>query len=243
MKENILNNNLFRRYFPPVAAVVFIGVFVALGFWQLDRAAQKEALLAQFASDADFMPLNGGLPDNEFQPIEVRGSYRTERQVLIENIVRDGRLGYFVITPLAQPGAGPLLLVNRGWIARPAQQHELTPIDVGGNVRTLRGRAGQLPRVGVRGGAGFDGAGDWPKHAVYPTYAEVAHELGEDLLPFVLLLDAAEDDGFRRQWQPQGSGPMTNYGYAFQWFAMAVAVLAILGWRLRRGAHERSQRQ
>lgn len=239
MKESILVNKWFRRYFPPFAAVVFIGIFVLLAFWQLDRAAQKETLLAQFADDADFMPLNGGLPDNEYQPIEVRGSFDGQRQVLIENIVRDGRLGYFVITPFAQAGAGPLLLVNRGWLARPAQQHEMTPIDVAGDVRTLHGRAGHLPRVGVRGGAGFDGAGDWPKNAVYPTYAEVAHELDEELLPFVLLLDAADDDGFRRQWQPQGSGPMTNYGYALQWFAMAVAVLAILGWQLRKGARRR----
>lgn len=234
-------NKQFRRYFPPFVAVVFIGIFVSLALWQLDRAAQKETLLAQFTDDADFMPLNGGLPNNEFQPIEVRGSYRGDRQILIENIVRDGRLGYFVITPVAQAGAGPLLLVNRGWLARPAQQRELTPIDVSGDVRTLRGRASHLPRVGIRGGAGFDGAGDWPKNAVYPTYAEVAHELGEELLPFVLLLDPADDDGFRRQWQPQSSGPMTNYGYAFQWFAMAVTVFAILAWQLRKGASRRAK--
>ncbi|MFT5501799.1 MAG: surfeit locus 1 family protein [Woeseiaceae bacterium] len=241
MKENILMNKQFRRYFPPFAAVIFIGVFASLAFWQLDRATQKEALLAQFSSEADFMPLNGGLPDNEYQPIEVRGSYRTERQILIENIVRDGRIGYFVITPVDQAGAGPLLLVNRGWLARPAQQREMTPIEVTGEARTLRGRAGHLPLVGVRGGAGFDGAGDWPKNAVYPTYAEVAHELGEELLPFVLLLDPQEDDGFRRQWRPQGSGPMTNYGYAFQWFAMAVAVFAILVFQSRKRARGRTK--
>jgi cytochrome oxidase assembly protein ShyY1 len=28
---------------------------------------------------------------------------------------------------------------------------------------------------------------------------------------------------------------MTNYSYAFQWFAMAAAVLAILAWHFRKG--------
>ena len=39
--ESILKNDLFRRYFPPFAGVLFIALFVSLGFWQLDRAAQK----------------------------------------------------------------------------------------------------------------------------------------------------------------------------------------------------------
>ena len=59
-------------------------------------------------------------------------------------------------------------------------------------------------------------------------------EIDQAVLPVVLLLDADEPDGYLRDWQPRQKGPMTNYSYAFQWFAMAAAVLAILVWHLRK---------
>jgi len=237
--EDILKNKSFRRFFPPAVGIVLLGLFVALGMWQLDRASQKEALLEQFAEITAYMPLNGQLPERPFQPIEARGRFLDDKQVLIENIVRNGRVGYFVITPFEQPGEDLLLLVNRGWLARSDEEDRRTLTAVGDTVRTIRGRAGRLPRVGIRAGEGFAGATDWPKSATYPILEEVAAELQADLSPFVMLLDPGAADGFERQWQPQQSGPMTNYGYAFQWFAMAVAVLAIMVWRLRRRAqHE-----
>ncbi|MGH8224509.1 MAG: SURF1 family cytochrome oxidase biogenesis protein, partial [Woeseiaceae bacterium] len=69
---------------------------------------------------------------------------------------------------------------------------------------------------------------------VYPTGDELAAALGAELRSFVLLLDAAEPSGFLRDWQPREAGPMRHYGYAFQWFAMAVTVAGILGWRFLR---------
>ncbi len=91
-----------------------------------------------------------------------------------------------------------------------------------------------MPRVGIRSGEAFEGAGDWPKKAMYPTLDDLSAELDQDVLPFILLLHPETDDGFVRRWQPTGSGPSMHYGYAFQWFAMAAAVLVILGWQLRK---------
>ena len=234
MTESLLEKTTIRRLVPPLAGVVLAGVFMSLGFWQLDRAAQKKAVLEQFAAAADYQPLTGVLPDGDFQPIEARGRYVPQRQVLIDNIVRDGRVGYFVITPLRQPGDVPLLLVNRGWVPRDSGEELPATIDVPDNPRLIRGRSGHLPRVSVRAGEGFVGPASWPRHATYPTLEEVARQLGEPVLPVVLLLDADGADGFRREWQPQQKGPMTNYGYAFQWFAMAAAVIFLLVRHLRR---------
>ena len=123
------------------------------------------------------------------------------------------------------------------------RRHEQAVTQVSGAVRTIRGRSGRLPRVGIRAGEGFEGATDWPKHATYPTLEEIAVELDEEVSPFVILLDPREEDGFSRQWQPRQSGPMTNYGYAFQWFAMATAVFVILVWTYRNSAGNRDQQK
>ena len=98
----------------------------------------------------------------------------------------------------------------------------------------FRGRVGQLPRVGIRSGEAFEGSEEWPRIAVYPTLDEVAVELDAELMPFVLLLDPGEPGEYLRRWEPAESGPMTHYGYAFQWFAMALTVLAIGAWHLKK---------
>ncbi len=228
-------NALLVKIVPPLAAVVLIVGFSALGMWQLDRAAQKEALAAMFAKDAPSRSLEVVDEPAPFERLQARGRLEADRQVLIDNIVKNGRIGYYVITALETGADEPLLLVNRGWVAKQSDSAPAADIAVGEDWRTVRGRAGNLPRVGIRSGEAFAGGADaWPRVAVYPTHEEVAAELGRDVRPFALLLDPEAEDGFLRVWEPAQSGPMTHYGYAFQWFAMAIAVIVIAGWQLRK---------
>ena len=230
---SVATNPLVRRLVPPVAGALAIALFVSLGLWQLDRAAEKEALAELFAAGAAHTDLRQVQDPELFQRLRTRRRYLGDRQVLIDNIVREGRLGYFVITPMEISRGEPLLLVNRGFIDRGRFEALKRDLDVPEERDEIRGLAGNLPRVGIRGGAGFEGAGEsWPRVAVYPTADEIAAELGQPVLPFILLLDAEEPAGFSRDWQPVVSGPMTHYGYAFQWFAMAAAVVAIWGWQI-----------
>lgn len=229
-----MKNALFLRYFPPLAGLVFIALFVALGSWQLQRAAEKRALLARFGDDAPYQQLSAATPPGEFARIEAEGRFLDERQVLIDNIPLDGRLGYYVITPFEIAQSRQLLLVNRGWIAKtgPSGVPELAELD--SQVRRIRGLAGRLPRVGIRPGEAFAEHGSWPRIAVYPDIDELAAELERRVLPSVLLLNPDDEDGFVRRWQPNVAGPGTHYNYAFQWFAMAAAVVAMLGWHIRK---------
>ena len=63
---------------------------------------------------------------------------------------------------------------------------------------------------------------------------QAVEELDAELLPFVLLLSPDADNGYVRRWQPPQSGPMMHYGYAFQWFVMALAILGIMFWNFRK---------
>jgi surfeit locus 1 family protein len=125
-----------------------------------------------------------------------------------------------------------LLIVNRGWIASTGDRSVLPAIPVDGEVQGIRGRSGHLPRVGIRPGGAFDGATGWPKLATFPELPDLSNALGRDVLPFVMLLDPDKGSSLLRDWRPHEQGSMTHYGYAFQWFAMAAAVLAILAWQL-----------
>lgn len=234
MIEQLINTPIFRRYFPPFAGVVLCALFVSLGFWQLDRAAEKQSLLAKFQGDGNYVRVNDYTSLDEFSPIQLDGEYLPDRQILIENIVLDGQIGYYVITPFAANSADPLLLVNRGWLPKLKSIGDLPDIDVENKFRTVRGMAGRLPRVAIRPGDAFEHDNGWPRTAVYPNQDEIARVLDAELLPIVLLLAGNEADGYERRWQPNLSGPRTHYGYAFQWFAMAITVVALLLWHLRK---------
>lgn len=232
MIDELIQNEHFRRYFPPVAAAGLIALFVSLGFWQLDRAAQKNRTAALFDDDAPVARVTGDMPVTEFQNIEARGHYLAGKQVLIDNMFLDGRIGYYALVPFRYAPAEPLLIVNRGWIAKKPGDDALPELGVGDDTHTIRGRAGYLPKVGVRSRPAFDEPSDWPRVANYPTLEELSAELGEELLPFVLLLGPADADGYLRRWQPAERGPMMHYGYAIQWFAMAAAVLGLAAWKM-----------
>lgn len=229
--NDVAPNPLWQRIVPPVAAVAATVLFVNLGLWQLDRAAEKKALEASFASEADYREVDADATPVPLERVEATGRFLDARQVLVDNIVKNGRLGYYVITPLEISRGGELLLVNRGWVDRSEVESGNADLALSGDRDIVRGRAGNLPRVGVRGGPGFaDDGGDWPRVGVYPTAEEVADQLERDVLPWTLLLADDDERGFERDWRPVQSGPSTHYGYAVQWFGMALAVIVIAAW-------------
>lgn len=214
------------RILPPIAALALAVLFTFLGFWQLDRAEQKRELEAAFESGGEPVEIPADTAPPLYQRISATGYFLASRQFLIGNIVEGGRLGYYVITPLELQQGGPLLLVNRGWI--PHQPGgELPDVSVDPGLRTVEGRAGRLPRVGVRPGTALEADGGWPRLATFPTVEDLSRALQRPALPFVLLADPDPAGGLVRQWEPRQAGPSRHLAYAFQWFALAVAVVAV----------------
>jgi surfeit locus 1 family protein len=226
--------DLIKRVIPPLVGIVLVLTFARLGIWQLDRAQEKIALQQAFDRPPRHIQVQDDLQPEPFQAIQSRGGFLGERQILIENAILDGALGYYVITPFEFDAYGPLLLVNRGWIGRNPGETELPAVSVDPAARLIYGKSGHLPRVGIRPGEAFSDHSRWPRVGVWPTTDEIAAELGRPVLPYVLLLDSDQEGGFARRWKPQQSGPSTHYGYAFQWFAMALALFSLMVWNLRK---------
>jgi cytochrome oxidase assembly protein ShyY1 len=169
-----------------------------------------------------------------FQKLKATGHFKAERQVLLENIIINSRLGYYVLTPLSFDDDTPLLLINRGWFERSGADVDPAWLELNTSRVTVRGRAGSLPRAGYRMGEAIPADPGWPKFAVYPTLDEVAAVIGEPLQPFVLLLDPNDDHGFLRNWVPEEMGPGRHYAYALQWFAMGIVLAGLLVWNFRK---------
>jgi cytochrome oxidase assembly protein ShyY1 len=57
--------------------------------------------------------------------------------------------------------------------------------------------------------------------------AAVARRLEQPLPPYVVRVDAGVPGGLVRDWPEPGFGREKHLGYAFQWFAMAAAVVIL----------------
>ena len=61
----------------------------------------------------------------------------------------------------------------------------------------------------------------------YLDLGKLGKSIGAPLLPYVVRLEGDNEEGFLRDWQTPGFGKEKHLGYAFQWFAMSVALIII----------------
>lgn len=234
--EYNVNTAVPRRSLTPYfIGFTVVAMLASLGVWQISRGMDKRASLDAYSSTEGHSWYSAGDEVRPFQQLRVRGVYDSGRQLLLDNMIVDGRPGHFVITPLRLEDSGTLMLVNRGWV--PPGDSLAEQVRVGDDSRTILGRVGRLPRAGMRMGDPFEGSMGWPRHAVYPVLDEVASLLNEELAPVVLLMDDGQADGFVRRWQPEELSASRHFGYAFQWFAMAAMASGLLVWRLKKRRH------
>lgn len=223
---------------PLVVGMCFVALFAALGAWQISRGLEKQATRDALSAPATYSTYHDGAELRPYQPIRATGHFDGEHQFLLDNITMNGRYGFYVLTPLELAPDQPLLLVNRGWIGKavpnPPLRELSSAIAVGNGRVTVLGRAGSLPRPGMRMGNAIADFGRWPTIAVFPTRDDIELALEREVAPVVLLMDPGTDDGFLRQWAPAEMGPARHFGYAFQWFAMGAVLSVLLIWHYRR---------
>lgn len=218
------------RFWPTLAAALLLPLLLGLGQWQLQRAAAKAALQAEWDARRQgpplAVPLVPAAADSlRFRPLIARGVFEPAWQVLLDNQVYQGRAGFHVLTPLRLAGSDLRLLVDRGWvpagdersrlpaIATPAGKVEVAGIAVLPNRRYLA----LMP----------EGTGAWQpvwQNLDLERYRQLS---GLALQPVLLQLDAASPYGFQRDWPRPDLGRERHLGYAWQWFGLA-ATLAVL---------------
>lgn len=234
----------YRRFkpgwVPTLVVLVVLGLMLQLGFWQLDRAAEKRAMLSAHETHralppADLEQLDPGDPRSRYRAVVGHGVYDHRRQFLLDNQVERGQAGYHVYTPFLPDNADTAVLVNRGWVAWGESRARLPDIRIDDPVVTISGRIDQPANPAIRLGDAFAQSG-WPKVVPYMDYQQLSEVLGYPLIPAIILLDADRPQGFHREWQLDfgGLGPERHDAYAVQWFAMSTALLVlygIFGWR------------
>ncbi len=218
---------------PTLVVLVLLPLLVGLGFWQLDRAGQKQALQRDYLQRGQMSPLELGGQRldpklDDLRRATGRGRFEPLHQILLDNRVHHGQPGFHVLTPLHLEGTDRRILVNRGWIPWSAERHVLPSFDTPSYEMVVSGR---LRRPATDYFTLEDESGPPPQDVWQNlNLARYQRVVAFPVEPLILELDgnAVEAGGFVREWPDyRDSWVERHRGYAFQWFALSAALVII----------------
>jgi surfeit locus 1 family protein len=207
---------------------------LSLGNWQLNRAEEKRQI-EKLQLEREALPPLGitgqkiNTEELEYRKLSVSGKFMANTRILIDNKVHNGQAGFHVVTPLQINGTNKYVLVNRGWVPLQNGSRAQPPeYETSTEALTLNGIAKLKTKdlVTINDANRTD---QWPDVILvrWLDIEALAKETGLELLPFELLLDKENPNGFERDWKFVNSSPAKHISYAVQWFSFSLVLLII----------------
>jgi surfeit locus 1 family protein len=216
-----------------IMALVGVVLFTRLGFWQLARMHEKEAMLAavqHVVSARDARPLSIAADPARsigYDWTAADGHFLTGPAVLLDNQARDEHAGIRAYRVFQSDASQvPPVLVELGWLPVPADRRMPSIASVVG-LRHVDGLLVPPPSAGLmRAVAMPQPDGNLLTIGLdLPMLRRTLHL--PTLAPRVLKLDPALRLGYARDLDilPNTLPPARHLGYAVQWFGLALTVL------------------
>lgn len=227
-----------RLFWPTLLTALAALLLVALGTWQLERKAWKEALIARIETgtaaepivlDAATALVRAG-QDLEYARVRARGRFLHDKARLLYAPGAAGP-GYHVYTPLQTP-SGAIVMINRGFVPEGLTAQVLaTPVARGYSDEVV----GLLRRPPAKSWA--DPASDPARNRWYwrdldGMIASIFPAARPDVLPFFLDAQAAPAPPGQPLAVPQGGVtrvqlPNRHLEYALTWYGLAATMIVV----------------
>lgn len=212
---------------------LLLPVLIALGFWQLERARQKQTIQHALEVRQALPPLEWteyrtwphAEEALEFRWMTIQGQYSADKTWLIENKTWQGRIGFHVVTAFILPD-GDSLLVNRGWIPGTGYRDRLPAFVTPQSQVTMTGQL-SVPSENRMLADAAAGSGSWPRLALAVDPVRMAAETGLAYWPHVFYPQEGAKGSFVRDFNPTVMSSNTHKGYAVQWFGLAAALVIL----------------
>lgn len=219
----------FRLKFHPIIFLCLcssLGMFVSLGFWQLDRAAEKQAMADELRARAAAEPIvfarvaNESAAPGNMTRVLLEGEYQNDISFLVLFQFFQGQAGYELLTPFKPLDGGELVLVSRGWISA-GSSAERPPVPAVSGLQQVRAQI-YVPEFEAAPGEVVDT--DWPVRLPRLNVAQAGRLLGEPVYPYVVRLEADQPGVLSRHWTPPRIEIRGHFAYAVQWFGITLLV-------------------
>jgi surfeit locus 1 family protein len=244
-----------RRLWMTLLVIAGTLALCRLGIWQLDRLAQRRAINSALSTRMaqPVAALDGTSIDPEaleYRRVVARGVFDSAQEVALRNRELGGLPGVRILTPLRISGSETAVLVDRGWL----------PLELAdqGERQAFAPPAGEVLVAGIarRSQESQGGPQDPPLSPERPrldawfrvNITGIQQQTGYPLLPlYIEQQPAPGDPELPRRVAAADLGEGPHLGYAVQWFAFAIILLAgyitIAYQQARRGARPSSARQ
>ncbi len=215
---------------------------MSLGFWQLQRADQKEALVAcqgkrlsQVA--VELFPDLDQLKTVAYQRVFIEGRFDCEHQILLDNKMHNSQPGFHVITGFQSKKATRSILVNRGWIPMKANRSpDSEYLSCPTETDRIEGIVSSFPVLGFHFAEIRDlETVNWPLTLLELESELVSSVLNYPVVDYLLLMDSSITGGFVRDWNfTPNISSQKHIAYAVQWFGLAITLCIISVWKQRK---------
>lgn len=221
-----------KRFIGPIAAIVIFVTLVGLGFWQVDRGAWKQTIIAAADAGLAAAPVPLTTPpgdDRAWQRVETAGTWVADGLVRIKPAILNGNVGADYAAPFRLADGG-FIVVEIGWAPDSAAAPTLDD-----GPQRLIGALKPAPKANM-----FrpDNIPDYQWIWLEPTAILAAAGLTDaEASPLVLRLSAPPEGLIARPARPNFTD--NHLQYALTWFGLA-AVWAVIAFLQLRGRRKRA---
>lgn len=217
----------FKPILAGILALVVVGVFIKMGFWQIERLQWKNGLMAAMEAQQKVDPNAVSLSTkvdsivNNFHRGYLTGVWSAEMNVKVGPHLMDGQLGYWIVSPLML-NDGTAVMVNRGWVPETMTVMMLESAPPKGIV-TL---TGTLRESDIEGGMVADDPKSWRTLNV----DAIANSLRlPNFAPLAMFMESSTpaDDSILRPAPVMTSLRNEHLNYAIFWFGMAALTVVL----------------
>ena len=209
--------------------VFFAILFFSLGLWQIERGQAKTTILAEFEDNLSKTPVYLNQESKKWDRVYVKGKWDNSKQILVDNIINRGVVGYKVLTPLRIIETNQLILVDRGWVKQNKYREILPNIELIEADEVVSGIL-EYPELGLVLSEDLVSK-EWPKISQTKNLEVISKEYDEFIYPMILLADPILKNSLEYiKITPTNMTPTKHYGYSAQWFLMFLVLCLMYLW-------------
>lgn len=230
-------------------SLLFLPILISLGFWQLARAQEKQTILQRWEKQQALEPLDlssiqtsldfnakaediapkstdaSRVDDQSFRQVQFEATLDNEKFWLLEGKINRGVVGYHVVMPAKLTSSNTWLLVNRGWVKSGIYREDIPKFNTPNEPITIKGNLISPSKAIFVGNESSNLLSiTWPKRVLDIQFEKMTKEYGKEFLNKVVQIDPESLHALEAFWPKVNVSPAKHQGYAFQWFAMAVAL-------------------
>ena len=198
---------------------------LSLGVWQIDRGYNKKELentfLERQSQPVKEIKYNAFLESDLYRNVVLEGKY-LENIFFLDNRIHNGKPGLKVFSPFETTNNN-LVLVSRGWIEL-EDRSKLPTVNTTKNVLKLQGVLRPESQDFVLENEEMNNKNN-PILLQTVNLSELSNFLGKPLSPYILELSELSESAFVKTWQPINLSSFRHFGYAVQWFGLAVVLI------------------